>query len=80
MLQRRPLRSHRPVVDRRAKSERVHVRSGARDDHHGGNGPDGDAEILGLPRRQGRRHILPGRFDSQRLRDQLRPVSRFSRG
>lgn len=68
------------MADRRAQPERVHVRSGASHDHHGGNGPDGNEEVPGIPRRQGRRYILSRWFDSQRLCDQLRQVFRFPRG
>lgn len=52
-VQRGPVRSHWPVADGRVKPERVHVRSGAGHDHHGGNGIARNAEIRGLSRRQG---------------------------
>jgi len=68
------------MADRRAQPERVHVRSGACHDHHGGNGPEGNEEVPRIPRRQGRRYILSGWFDSQRLRNQLCQVFRFPRG
>jgi len=67
------------MADGCAKSERLHVRSGASDDHHGGDGIEGNEEISGISERSGRWYILSGRFYSQRVRDQLCTVLRFPR-